>query len=162
MLTGDSRTTATAVGRELGIDDIVAEVQPDQKAEKIRGLQSAGRRVAMAGDGINDAPALAASDVGIAMGTGADIALESAAVTLLKGDLTGILRARRLSRAIMRNIRREPVLRLCLQHGCDPGGRRRALSAVGIAAQPDYRSRGHELQLGHGGQQRAASSASRL
>ena len=105
MLTGDSRSTAMAVGRELGITDIVAEVLPDQKAEKIRSLQSAGRRVAMAGDGINDAPALAAAEVGIAMGTGADIALESAAVTLLKGDLTGILRARRLSRATMRNIR---------------------------------------------------------
>jgi Cu+-exporting ATPase len=105
MLTGDSRSTAVAVGRELGIDDIVAEVLPDQKAEKIRSLQRAGRRVAMAGDGINDAPALAAAEVGIAMGTGADIALESAAVTLLKGDLTGILRARRLSRATMRNIR---------------------------------------------------------
>ena len=105
MLTGDSRSTAAAVGRELGIDDIVAEVLPDQKAEKIRSLQSAGRRVAMAGDGINDAPALAAAEVGIAMGTGADVALESAAVTLLKGDLTGILRARRLSRATMRNIR---------------------------------------------------------
>ncbi len=105
MLTGDSRSTAAAVGRELGIDDIVAEVLPDQKAEKIRSLQKAGRRVAMAGDGINDAPALAAAEVGIAMGTGADVALESAAVTLLKGDLTGILRARRLSRATMRNIR---------------------------------------------------------
>jgi P-type Cu+ transporter len=105
MLTGDSRSTAAAVGRELGITDIVAEVLPDQKADKIRSLQSARRRVAMAGDGINDAPALAAAEVGIAMGTGADIALESAAVTLLKGDLTGILRARRLSRATMRNIR---------------------------------------------------------
>ena len=105
MLTGDSRSTAAAVGRELCIDDIVAEVLPDQKAEKIRSLQRAGHRVAMAGDGINDAPALAAAEVGIAMGTGADVALESAAVTLLKGDLTGILRARRLSRATMRNIR---------------------------------------------------------
>ena len=105
MLTGDSRSTAMVVGRELGITDIVAEVLPDQKAEKIRSLQAAGRRVAMAGDGINDAPALAAAEVGIAMGTGADIALESAAVTLVKGDLSGILRARRLSRATMRNIR---------------------------------------------------------
>jgi Cu+-exporting ATPase len=105
MLTGDSHSTAMAVGHELGITDILAEVLPGQKAEEIRSLQAAGRRVAMAGDGINDAPALAAAEVGIAMGTGADVALESAAVTLLKGDLTGILRARRLSRATMRNIR---------------------------------------------------------
>ena len=94
MLTGDSRTTAQAVGRSLGIDDVVAEVLPDQKA-----------CVAMAGDGINDAPALAQAQVGIAMGTGADVAMESAAVTLIKGDLQGIVRARRLSRATMRNIR---------------------------------------------------------
>jgi len=105
MLTGDNRSSALSVGRDLGITDIVAEVLPDQKAEKIRSLQDAGRRVAMAGDGINDAPALAVAEVGIAMGTGADVALESAGVTLLEGDLTGILRARRLSRATMRNIR---------------------------------------------------------
>ena len=105
MLTGDSRATAEAVARRLGIDDIHADVLPDDKAETIRHLQAAGRTVAMAGDGINDAPALAQAHVGIAMGTGTDIAMESAAVTLLKGDLTGILRARRLSRATVRNIR---------------------------------------------------------
>ncbi|HXP31558.1 MAG TPA: heavy metal translocating P-type ATPase [Stellaceae bacterium] len=105
MLTGDSRSTAMAVARELGITEVIAEVLPEQKAATIRGLQTGGRRVAMAGDGINDAPALAAADVGIAMGTGADVALESAGVTLVKGDLSAILRARRLSRATMRNIR---------------------------------------------------------
>ncbi len=105
MLTGDSRTTAEAVARKLGIDEIVAEVLPEQKGEIVKGLQAEGRVVAMAGDGINDAPPLAQSDVGIAMGTGTDVAIESAAITLVKGDLRGIARARRLSRATMRNIR---------------------------------------------------------
>jgi P-type Cu+ transporter len=105
MLTGDSRTTAAAVGRKLGIDDVVAEVLPDQKASAVKRFQEEHRFVAMAGDGINDAPALAQAQVGIAMGTGADVAMESAAVTLIKGDLQGIVRARRLSRATMRNIR---------------------------------------------------------
>ena len=105
MLTGDSRTTAQAVARELGIDEVVAEVVPDQKAAAVKKLQDQSRFVAMAGDGINDAPALAQAEVGIAMGTGTDVAMESAAVTVVKGDLQGIVRARRLSRATMRNIR---------------------------------------------------------
>jgi P-type Cu+ transporter len=105
MLTGDSPTTAEAVGRRLGIDEVVAEVLPNQKAQVVRDLQRQRHVVAMAGDGVNDAPALAQADIGIAMGTGADIAMESAALTLVKGDLQGIVRARRLSRAIMRNIR---------------------------------------------------------
>jgi len=105
MLTGDNATTARAVGRAVGIDEIVADVRPEQKAEVVRGYQARGERTAMAGDGINDAPALAQADVGIAMGTGTDVAIESAAVTLVKGDLRGIVRARRLSRATMRNIR---------------------------------------------------------
>ena len=105
MLTGDNRTTAQAVAEKLGIDRVEAEVMPDQKAETVRRLQSEGRTVAMAGDGINDAPALAQAHVGIAMGTGTDVAMESAGVTLVKGDLRGIVRARRLSRATMRNIR---------------------------------------------------------
>jgi Cu+-exporting ATPase len=105
MLTGDSRITADAVGRKLDIDDVVAEVLPDQKASAVKKFQDEGRFVGMAGDGINDAPALAQAQVGIAMGTGADVAMESAAVTLIKGDLRGIVRARRLSRATMRNIR---------------------------------------------------------
>jgi P-type Cu+ transporter len=105
MLTGDNWTTAKAVARRLGIGEVEAEVLPDQKSAVVRRLKAAGRVVAMAGDGVNDAPALAAADVGIAMGTGTDVAMESAGVTLLKGDLTGILRARRLSQAVMRNIR---------------------------------------------------------
>jgi len=105
MLSGDSRTTAEAVGRELGIDEVHAEVPPEEKAERIKRLQAAGRIVAMAGDGINDAPALAQAQVGIAMGSGADVAIESAGITLLGGDLRGIVRARKLSRATMRNIR---------------------------------------------------------
>ena len=105
MLTGDSRATADAVARMLGIDDVVAEVLPGEKASVIKRLQDEGHVVAMAGDGINDAPALAQAHVGIAMGTGTDVAMESAGVTLVKGDLTGIVRARRLSRVTMRNIR---------------------------------------------------------
>jgi Cu+-exporting ATPase len=105
MMTGDSRRTAEAVARRLGIDEVMAEVLPEDKQSKVSELRSQGRKVAMAGDGINDAPALAAADVGIAMGTGTDIAMESAAVTLVKGDLNGIVRARKLSRAVMSNIR---------------------------------------------------------
>ncbi len=105
MLTGDSRVTADAVAAKLGIDDVVAEVLPDQKASVVKNFQDEGRFVGMAGDGINDAPALAQAQIGIAMGTGADVAMESAGVTLVKGDLQGIVRARHLSRATMRNIR---------------------------------------------------------
>jgi len=105
MLTGDNRTTANAVAKSLGIADVEAEVLPDQKSAVVAKLQKAGRIVAMAGDGVNDAPALAAAEVGIAMGTGTDVAMESAGITLLKGDLVGIVRARRLSQATMRNIR---------------------------------------------------------
>jgi P-type Cu+ transporter len=105
MATGDNRTTAEAVARTLGIDEVVAEVLPDRKAEVVARLQREGRVVAMAGDGVNDAPALAQAQVGIAMGTGTDIAMEASAVTLVRGDLTGIVRARALSRATMRNIK---------------------------------------------------------
>ena len=105
MLTGDNGRTAAAVARRVGIDEVMADVLPDQKQAKVQELRNQGRRVAMAGDGINDAPALAAADVGIAMGTGTDVAMESAAVTLVKGDLGGIVKARHLSRAVMRNIR---------------------------------------------------------
>lgn len=105
MLTGDHRTTAEAVARRVGISEVEAQVLPDQKSSVVQRLKAQGRTVAMAGDGVNDAPALAAADVGIAMGTGTDVAMESAGVTLVKGDLTGIVRARRLSQATMRNIR---------------------------------------------------------
>lgn len=110
MLTGDGRTTAQAVGRQLGIDEVVAEVFPEDKAAVVKRLQSEGRTVAMAGDGVNDAPALAQATVGVAMGTGTDVAMESAGITLLKGDLLGIVRARTLSQATMRNIRQNLVL----------------------------------------------------
>jgi Cu+-exporting ATPase len=105
MLTGDNRTTAQAVARRLGVADVEAEVLPDQKSAVVEKLRREGRVVAMAGDGVNDAPALAAAEVGIAMATGADVAIESAGVTLLKGDLTGIVKARALSEAVMHNIR---------------------------------------------------------
>ena len=105
MLTGDNKTTAEAVAQKLNIDEIMPEVLPDQKAERVKELQREGLFVAMAGDGINDAPALAQAQVGIAMGTGTDVAMESAGVTLVKGDLQGIVRARLLSRATMRNIK---------------------------------------------------------
>jgi Cu+-exporting ATPase len=104
-LTGDNRVTAEAVARRLGIDEVIAEVLPEHKSEFVSRLQSEGRVVAMAGDGVNDAPALARAHVGVAMGAGTDVAMESAGVTLVRGDLRGIVRAIKLSRATMRNIR---------------------------------------------------------
>ncbi len=105
MLTGDNETTASAVARQVGISEFEGGVLPDHKADVVKKLQRQGRVVAMAGDGINDAPALAQAQVGIAMGTGTDVAMESAGITLLKGDLAALVRARRLSRAVMRNIK---------------------------------------------------------
>ncbi len=105
MLTGDNAATAQAVARKLGINEVEAEVLPEDKAKAVARLRGEGRIVAMAGDGVNDAPALAAADIGIAMGTGTDVAMESAGVTLLRGDLAGLVRARRLSAATMANIR---------------------------------------------------------
>jgi Cu+-exporting ATPase len=110
MVTGDNRRTAEAIAQKLNIKNIEADVLPAQKGEIIKRLQAGGAVVAMAGDGVNDAPALASADVGIAMGTGTDVAIESAGITLVKGDLTGIVRARALSRAVMRNIRQNLAL----------------------------------------------------
>jgi len=110
MVTGDNRRTAESIARKLNIKDIEAEVLPAGKGEIIKRLQAHGKVVAMAGDGVNDAPALASADVGIAMGTGTDVAIESAGITLVKGDLNGIVRARALSQAAMRNIRQNLVL----------------------------------------------------
>ena len=110
MLTGDNAVTAQAVASKLPIDEVIADVLPEQKRDAIARLQQQGRKVAMAGDGVNDAPALAQADVGIAMGTGTDVAIESAGVTLIKGDLRGLVRARRLSRATMTNIRQNLFL----------------------------------------------------
>jgi P-type E1-E2 ATPase len=109
MLTGDNRVTAQAVGRRLGINRVEAEVLPDHKSDIVKQLRSEGRVVAMAGDGVNDAPALAAADVGLAMSSGTDVAMESAGVTLLRGDLSGIVAARKLSQATMSNIRQNLV-----------------------------------------------------
>jgi Cu+-exporting ATPase len=109
MLTGDNRLTAAAVARSLGLDDVIAEVVPEQKRAVIERLQREGKIVAMAGDGVNDAPALAQATVGIAMGTGTDVAIQSAGITLVQGDLRGVARARQLSRATMRNIRQNLV-----------------------------------------------------
>jgi Cu+-exporting ATPase len=108
-MTGDNQTTALAVARRVGIDEVEAEVLPEDKAAVVNKLRGEGCSVAMAGDGVNDAPALAAAEVGVAMGAGADVAIESAGVTLLRGDLMGLVRARRLSRAVMRNIRQNLV-----------------------------------------------------
>ena len=151
MLTGDNRRTATAVARTLGLDAVEADIGPAGKVDQIRRLRAEGNHVAMAGDGINDAPALSEAEVGIAMGTGTDVAMQSAGVTLVKGDLRGIAKAIRLSRATMRNIRRKPALRLPLQRAGYSFGSRRALSILRHTSQPDHcwRRDEPEFRLGH-------------
>ena len=156
MLTGDNRTTAEVVARKLGLDEVQAGVLPDEKGKAVRRLKADGRTVAMAGDGINDAPALAEADVGIAMGTGTDVAMESAGVTLVKGDLRGILRTRRLSRATMRNIRQN--LAFAFLYNCPRRADRRgrALPLLRDPPQPDDRQCRDDLQLGLGHRQCAS------
>jgi Cu+-exporting ATPase len=159
MLTGDSRATAEAVARRLGIDQVEADVLPAEKREAIRRLQAAGHRVAMAGDGVNDAPALAQADVGIAMGTGTDVAMESAAVTLVKGDLRGIVRARKLSQATMSNIRQNLFFAFVYNAVGVPIAAGALYPVFGPAAESDDRERGHDLQLGLGDRECAATAA---
>jgi Cu+-exporting ATPase len=136
MLTGDSRQTADAVAKQLGIDEVRAELLPEQKADAVRELQQQGRFVAMAGDGINDAPALALARVGIAMGTGADIAMESASVTLVSGDLRGIVRARSLSEQTLRNIRQNLLFAFCYNAAGIPIAAGALYPAFGLLLSP--------------------------
>lgn len=148
MVTGDNRTTAEAVANRLGIV-FEAEVSPEGKAEVIRRLQKEGKIVAMAGDGVNDAPALAAAQVGIAMGTGTDVAMAAGGITLVSGDLRGLLRARKLSERTMKNIRQNLFFAF-VYNAADAVGGRSAVSAVRVAAESDVGCCGDELQLGFG------------
>ena len=159
MLTGDNATTAQAVAKRLGITDVEADVLPDKKADVVAKLKAQGRIVAMAGDGVNDAPALAAADVGIAMGTGTDVAMESAGVTLLRGDLMGIVRAQASVEGGDGQYPAESFLRLHLQCGgrSDRGGR--ALSRLRRAAVADDRGGGDGAVIGERDRQRAAAAA---
>ena len=159
MATGDGRTTAEAVARHLGIDEVHGEVRPKDKADLVQRLKAEGRRVAMAGDGINDAPALAAADVGIAMGTGTDVAMSSAQVTLVKGDLRGIARAREISSAAVTNMKQNLDLCLSLQRTGRARRRGRALSGVRRAAEPDACRARHEPVIGVGRGQCLAACA---
>ena len=147
MLTGDNERTARAVAEKLGIDEVEAGVAPQRKNERIRQLREKDGAVAMAGDGINDAPALARADVGIAMGTGTDVAIESAGITLLKGDLRGIEKAIRLKPRDDAEHSAEFIFRVRLQLARHSNCRRRALSLFRISAQPDHCRRGHESEL---------------
>ncbi len=156
MLTGDSRTTADAVAARLPIDEVIADVRPTDKTAAIETLQRAGHRVAMAGDGINDAPALARADVGIAMGTGTDIAMESAQVTLVKGDLRGIVRARELSKATVRNIRQNLLFAFGYNALGNSACRGRPVSCHGLAVEPDDCGARHEPVVRLRDRQRAA------
>ena len=156
MLTGDSRTSAEAIARRLGLDEVRGELLPDQKAEEIRRLQGEGRIVAMAGDGINDAPALAQAQVGIAMGTGTDVAIESAGITLLRGDLRGVVRAEAQPGHDEQHPS-EPRFRLPLQSTGRADRRGLTLSLLRTAPQPDDRQRRHDVQLGLRDSERAST-----
>ena len=159
MLTGDNRRTADAVAREIGIDRVEAELTPARKARSSGDCATSGEIVAMAGDGINDAPALAAADVGIAMATGTDIAIESAGVTLLHGDLDGIVKIVTLSRATMRNIRQNLFFAFAYNTLGIPIAAGVLVSVLRPSAQPDDRGRGDELQLRLGDRQRVCACA---
>jgi hypothetical protein len=158
MLTGDNRRTAEAIARRLGIAEVEADVLPEDKNRIVRGLRAEGKVVAMAGDGVNDAPALAEADVGIAMGTGTEVAMQSAGVTLVKGDLMGIARARALSRATMRNIRQNLFLAFVYNAIGVPGRGRRAVPGRGRPAVARDGRGGHGAQFGVGDRQRPAAA----
>ena len=153
MATGDGRTTAEAVARQLGIDEVHGEVRPKDKADLVARLKTEGRRVAMAGDGINDAPALAAADVGIAMGTGTDVAMSSAQVTLVKGDLRGIVRAREISEATVRNMKQNLAFAFLYNALGVPVAAGRPVPVVRCVAEPDDRGARDEPVVGVGGRQ---------
>ena len=159
MLTGDNVTTARAVAKRLGIDEVEAGVLPERKSEVVQRLRGEGRRVAMVGDGVNDAPALAAADVGIAMGGGTDVAIESAGVTLLTGDLAGLVRARRLSVATMRNIRQNLAFAFLYNAAGVPIAAGVLYPRVRHSAVADDRRRRDGAVLGQRDRQRAAAGA---
>ena len=156
MLTGDNNTTAQAVARRLNITEVEADVLPEQKSAVVEKLRAEGRAVAMAGDGVNDAPALAAADVGIAMGSGTEVAMESAGITLLKGDLNGIVRARRLSQATMRNIRQNLFFAFVYNAAGVPVAAGSALPGFRAPAVADHRRSCHGIVIRQRGGQRIA------